>query len=593
MGLKRLISVTICALIILQTFIFSASALNGLKVEQVFPVIPEIKAVIKPDTASGETIKKEDCFAKFGSESLTVSDLEKFDSAKHKSTVYFLVDSSNSINRYFLSEIKRKLVSYSDNLPENEKMVLISFGLNVKTILNGNESKDIRKQKINSLTATEGQTNLFNAIKYAVERSQSETSVSCDRSYAVVISDGENYETGGGNTQQEVTETVSGHGLPIYALCVGASRSNASEFGSLARKSGGEVFAANSSSEVGSAFDNLIANTKNVYILSMTTQTNENSDGSKKALMVRVGDTSTSVDIKPTRWIKDDSKPSIINLKSIKESDGKVKLYVYYSENVLNADSPENFKVIHKSGKKEYKFTEAEYHFENGEFYTILTSKTELPKNRGYKISVSNVTDSSNEKNSLEISDNEYELGLRSVIVVLVLNYWWIALIIIAAAAVVVLTVILRKKKAAEEERKAAEQQTLFPSNFNTFSAPDILNQFDYPTQNITEKHHIMSQQGKPITLKVNDGKSSVRTVKTTVSNKIVIGRSDNCTVYLDDLKMSRFHFEIELINSEFWINDLNSANGTYLNNMKISSKRKLKTNDTIVAGQATFTVIF
>ncbi len=55
---------------------------------------------------------------------------------------------------------------------------------------------------------------------------------------------------------------------------------------------------------------------------------------------------------------------------------------------------------------------------------------------------------------------------------------------------------------------------------------------------------------------------------------------------------MSRFHFEIELINGEFWINDLNSANGTFLNNIKITNRRKLKTNDVIVAGQATFIVL-
>lgn len=591
--MKKTVSILICVLIILQSFILSASAISSVTIEQVLPIIPEITAVLKIGTGAKETVGKDDCFAKFGDETLTVKNLEKFDSAKHKSTVYFLVDSSSSINGLFLNEIKKKLVSYSDNLPANEKMVLISFGLNVKTLLNGNESKETRKQKINSLMANEGQTNLFNAIKYAVELSQSNTSVASDRAYAVVISDGENYETGGGNTQQEVTETVSGHGLPIYALCVGASRSNASEFGSLARKSGGEVFTANYASAVSSAFDNLVKNTKNVYILSLSTKSNEVSDGSKKALMVRAGDKSASADIKSTRWIKDDNNPTIINVKSVKEDDGKVKLYLYFSENVLNADNAKNFKVTRNGGKKEYTFSDAEYHFEDGEFYSVLTSKKELPKNSDYKISVNNITDSSNEQNILESTDTEYELGLKSGILIFILSYWWIALAVLALAGLALFICMYLKKKnssntAVETQIPVQEQLTEFDNVITNRQES-----FDYTAPATTEKHHIISQQGKPVTLKINDGKSSIRTVNTSIVNKIVIGRSDSCNIYLDDLKMSRFHFEIEMINGELWINDLNSANGTYLNNMKISGKRKLKTNDIIVAGQATFTIIY
>lgn len=597
MGLKRIISAAICVLIILQSFALSASALSSVSVEQVVPVIPEINAVVKLGTSSDETIEKDDCFAKFGNESLTVTGIEKYNSAIHKSTVYFLVDSSNSISSYFLSEIKKKLIAYSDTLPQNEKMVLISFGLSVKTLLTGNESKETRKQKINSLAVTENQTNLFNAIKYAVELSQSDTSAADDRSYAVVISDGENYETGGGNTQQEVTETVSGHGLPIYALCVGANRSNASEFGSLARKSGGEVFTANAPSNVSSAFDKMVKNAKNVYILSMSTQKNEVSDGSKKNLNIRVADKNSSVDIKPTRWIKDDTKPTIVKAKSVKEDNGKINLYIYYSENVLNADIAGNFKVTRNDGKKEYAFSDAKYYFENGEFYSVLTPKKELPKKGDYKISASSITDSSNEQNSLDASDTEYELGLRNGFVIFVLSYWWIAVIIIVLAALAFLAFNLIKKN--KNRKSIASDSEKTEHLFNQFAEGGNMmttrqDNYEYTAQNTVEKHHIISQTGKPVTFKIDDSKSSsIRTVNTSIFNKIVVGRSDSCNIYLDDLKMSRFHFEIELINGELWINDLNSANGTYLNKMKINSKRKLKTNDVIIAGQATFTIIF
>ncbi len=591
MDLKKIIASAVFVLIIIQALALSASAVNGVKIEQILPVIPEINIVIKPELSTNETINKDQFFAKFGDESLTVKSMEKFDSAKHKSTVYFLVDSSNSISNYYLNEVKRKLISYSDNLPENEKMVLISFGLDVKTLLSGNETKDVRKQKISSLTVNENQTNLLNAIQCAVDLSQSETSVSYDRSYAVVISDGENYETDGGNTQQETLETVSGHGLPIYALCVGASNSDAAEFGSLARKSGGKIFTAHSPSETGASFDDLIADAKNVYLVSTSTTTNQGSNGNQKALMIRLGDKSTSVDIKPTRWIKDEQEPTIIKTESIKDDNGNIKQYIYFSENVLNADNPENFVVSRKNKKTEYTFTDAEYFFEEGEYYTVLTSKKELPKHNDYIIIAKNITDSSNERNILSTDNSEFSLGLRSGLIIFIINNLWIIFIPVILAAIS-FSLLLYFKKFFQSKKQNNNIQNIEAATASQEFPAKIESNYDYPAPDSTEKHHIISPSGKPITFKINDGKSTIRTVKTTISGKFIVGRSDECNIYLDDLKMSRFHFEIELINGEFWINDLNSANGTFLNNIKITNRRKLKTNDVIVAGQATFIVL-
>ncbi len=592
MELKKIIAYTIFILIIIQSLVLPVSAVNSVKLEQIFPIIPEINIVIKPELSTNEKISKEQCFAKFGSESLVVKSMEKFDSAKHKSTVYFLVDSSNSISNYYLKEIKRKLISYSDNLPESEKMVLISFGLDVKTLLVGNETKDIRKQKINSLTVDEEQTNLLNAIQCAVDLSQSETTVTSDRSYAVIISDGENYETDGGNTQQETLETVSGHGLPIYALCVGASNSDASEFGSLARKSGGKIFTVHTPSETGVSFDDLIADAKNVYLISAISTTNQASTGNQKTLMVRLGDKSTSVDIKPTRWIKDEKEPTILKSESIKDDNGNIKQYIYFSENVLNADNPENFIISRKNKKTEYTFSDAEYFFEDGEYYTVLTSKKELPKHNDYIITAKNITDSSNERNLLSTDNSEFTFGLRSDLLIFMRNYMWIVSIPIILAIIAV-GLLLYFKKNQKNKNQADNIQNTEAAAILQKSIPRVQENYDYSVPTAMEKHHIISPSGKPITFKINDGKSLIRTVKTTISSKIIIGRSDDCNIFLDDLKMSRFHFEIELINGEFWINDLHSANGTYLNNIKITSKHKLKTNDVIVAGQATFTVIF
>ena len=126
--------------------------------------------------------------------------------------------------------------------------------------------------------------------------------------------------------------------------------------------------------------------------------------------------------------------------------------------------------------------------------------------------------------------------------------------------------------------------------------SPNILNEHEYKHEAQIvkkEKHYILAPEGKKLRMKVFCDNASVRTVDLNVGSKITVGRSEKCDVYLDDLKMSRIHFEILNIDGEFWVNDCGSANGTLLNNIKINSKRKLKINDEIIAGKTKFTVAF
>lgn len=598
--IKKITSVLICIIILVSAFTINTFAVKNVQIEQVTPMMPKITAVVRPELNTNESIDKSDCFAKFGAYGLDITNLEKFDSNKHETTVYFIVDISGSMNRSLFNEAKRKLLNYSNSLPSKEKMVLISFGNKVNVLLNGDENKDVRNQKINSLTANESQTNLFNAIKTAVDMSHSDTMSTSDRSYAVVISDGDNFENGGGNTQKEVNEAVSGHGLPIYALCLGGTNANASAFGELSRSSGGEIYTSFSTSEVSSDFDKLNSKAKNVYILSMLMQENIATDGQKRSLMIRIGEKSADVEAKTTRWHRDDSAPRITRINSVKEK-GKVLLYVYYDENVLNADKPENFTL--KRGKSEIKFSKAEYVFTENDYYTILTPKKEPSKHNDYYMLMTNVTDSANELNQMDSDNLKFEVGVRSGLFIAVANYWWVLVILIVVAAGVVFLVLTFKNKEKNQNSDMnmnnfdyqppmpAGDMGYMPPYDNGY--PPQVDNYDYMAPNVVEKHHIVTPHGKDITFKINDGKSTIRTVRTSVVNKLTIGRSDKCNIYLDDLKMSRLHFEIELINNEFWIHDLNSANGTFLNGVRISQKRRINRNDIIKAGQSEFTVIF
>ncbi len=54
---------------------------------------------------------------------------------------------------------------------------------------------------------------------------------------------------------------------------------------------------------------------------------------------------------------------------------------------------------------------------------------------------------------------------------------------------------------------------------------------------------------------------------KISLSSKILIGRSSGCDIVINDALVSRKHAEIQQIKSVYFIKDLNSQNGTFVNN--------------------------
>ncbi len=87
--------------------------------------------------------------------------------------------------------------------------------------------------------------------------------------------------------------------------------------------------------------------------------------------------------------------------------------------------------------------------------------------------------------------------------------------------------------------------------------------------------------QGK---LTVIHGTDQGRTISVR-KTKVSIGRSQRCTLCLQDTKISGNHCEIELSEEQFWIKDLGSTNGTLVNQQPVS-RIALKHEDTILLGK-------
>lgn len=73
------------------------------------------------------------------------------------------------------------------------------------------------------------------------------------------------------------------------------------------------------------------------------------------------------------------------------------------------------------------------------------------------------------------------------------------------------------------------------------------------------------------------------------LNRKMRFGRSLNNEVIIEDPYVSKHHAQIVNIDGELKIQDLNSANGTFLNNKKILGETSLRSGDIIKIGNLEF----
>ncbi|MDR1578104.1 MAG: sigma 54-interacting transcriptional regulator [Deltaproteobacteria bacterium] len=76
---------------------------------------------------------------------------------------------------------------------------------------------------------------------------------------------------------------------------------------------------------------------------------------------------------------------------------------------------------------------------------------------------------------------------------------------------------------------------------------------------------------------------------RVTLKEKTVLGRSSECDLILFDRSASREHAEITKIDDNYFIVDLNSTNGTLVNDLPITIQTKLNSFDCIKIGQEIF----
>ncbi len=73
--------------------------------------------------------------------------------------------------------------------------------------------------------------------------------------------------------------------------------------------------------------------------------------------------------------------------------------------------------------------------------------------------------------------------------------------------------------------------------------------------------------------------------------SEVLIGRDPNCKVYIPNDTVSAQHSRLYFADQHWWINDLNSTNGTFLNDEAIDRPCVLTENDILSFGEVKFKI--
>lgn len=556
MAVKRLkASLITILLIIMCTLPVQAAEPTVLSLGRIAIAMPQVCVEVK---GSGYVV--EDVTAKLGTEPLRV---ESMDALSENTSVctYILVDLSGSVRRSF-SLIKENINFYVDNMGRDDKVVILTFGeTEVTSLLDGTESKDEIKEKVNALECNEDGTLFYEALKEAYQLSNATLS-QFDREYVIAFSDGID-EQRGSTTYDEIKELYKTHTLPLYAACASnTSQEAVDRFGNLARSSGGSIKMIFKTDD----FENLVKEIDNITLLKLKADNNV-ADGQIKQLSIKIAGSQVECEVPITRSLEDNEAPQVKSIRYVAESNLFV---IEFTESVLGANTISAYKISNAEGqlvgidsvKVSDSGTQAE-----------IKMKEEM-RNEKYTVSFSGITDCSNEKNPLS---TENTVTVEGVVQTNRGSVWPViacATVCFIAIVAIVLVVVLKSSNKVDDNVDIVGQSSGVNRDIEYKSAPII-----------NEKHHVKAEHITRVRLRIRTGRTSEQNIETNLVSSLIVGRSNICDIYIDDTKLSRQHFVLESDGTNLYIMDLQSRNGTTLNGIRVNSRQILHSGDKIAAG--------
>ena len=100
------------------------------------------------------------------------------------------------------------------------------------------------------------------------------------------------------------------------------------------------------------------------------------------------------------------------------------------------------------------------------------------------------------------------------------------------------------------------------------------------------QAENVIAAQSPPITL-LREGQTSFHFTKP----EITIGRDPACDATLEDKTVSNEHARFSFHHNQWWLEDLQSTNGTFLNEERVSAPTVITTSDLVRCGQVVLSI--
>jgi len=110
--------------------------------------------------------------------------------------------------------------------------------------------------------------------------------------------------------------------------------------------------------------------------------------------------------------------------------------------------------------------------------------------------------------------------------------------------------------------------------------------------QELKQQGEFLAAQKKPgilVHARLENGKEIQRQF---LQSDVTIGRDPNCDFPILDESVSSHHARISYHHTQWWLEDLNSSNGTFMGKSQVSVPTVLITSDQFKCGNTTFTIL-
>lgn len=550
------------------------SADSDHQIEQVSVNMPDVTAYYR------STPQEQQPTAYLEGDELTLASNSVFAESGEAVEYYVLLDVSASIRNTRFEDIKSSLSNFVQNIREQDRMVLMTFGNQTEVRLDGNQRREDAQNIIGQLANKDQNTVFFDAISNVTDMINRADAQSQMRRVVVIISDGKDCSDNTRN-MDNVEKDLMANGIPVYSVAVENNEGDTKEeisdyqgkFSALARNTGGLPWTPQSEqTSVYEALENIQQSVLNSYRAVFEADTNEVSNKTEE-FVLHFNDSADSTDtysVMISRGQADNTAPTV----SVKTGDQANELEVTYSEAVRNAETTGNY--ILKKEDKVIPLNQVVPDKEKENCYHLIFDQDLY--NGDYSLEINSITDCSNEKNalqdknqSLEITDNEDEP--KESVLDKILKWWPIPLTVVVIIFIVIVIRQYRKKKGL------------------TIIDGEVIDEKD-----IKEKIHVISEKNPVKTytnlvIWMSNGAAEPKKLDYKLDGSAIIGRLEQCDICCDDPMMSRQHFVLEMEGNNLYVTDLETRNGTRVNGVPIQGKYKLEQRDEITAGNIKFRI--